>query len=235
MRPEKFASVQAQRLPGSDDYSCRPFDEHRCIFVHVPKCAGISISKSLFGNLAGAHQSLRKYQIMFSPAEFASYFKFTFVRNPWDRLVSAYFFLKNGGITASDKAWSQRHLQQHDTFDSFVRNGITRREILKFPHFRPQTSFICLRPGLPGVDFIGFFENLAADFEIVRSRLQLQASLQNLNRTASRDKNFADCYSNETRAIVARVYQDDLAVLGYTFDNSTLPAMLARRDAGKRR
>jgi len=229
-RPTKFQWLQEQRrLQSSDDYSCRPFDQHRCIFVHIPKCAGISICRSLFGNLAGAHQSIKRYEIMFAPHEFTDYFKFTFVRNPWDRLVSAFLFMKQGGITANDKIWSEKNLSEYPDFETFVRHGITRKNIRSFPHFRPQCEFICLKKDEPAVDFIGYFENLKADFARVCERLKLNAVLQELNRNATRKRDYRDYYTDETRQRVADAYASDIRVLGYSFDNSTLSATLARR------
>jgi len=55
-----------------------PFDRYQCIFVHIPKTAGVSICRSLFENLAGGHTTIAKYQIIFSKKEFDRYFKFTF-------------------------------------------------------------------------------------------------------------------------------------------------------------
>src|SRR5579864_4267416 len=70
-RPRDFVSMQRERRePNDEGYTFRPFDEHRCIFVHIPKCAGVSICTSLFGNLAGGHTDLRTYELVFSPAEF---------------------------------------------------------------------------------------------------------------------------------------------------------------------
>ena len=229
VRPAKFNRFQKQRAGrSSDDYSCRPFDEHRCIFVHIPKCAGVSVSKSLFHNLAGAHQSLKKYRIMFSPTEFSEYFKFAFVRNPWDRLLSAFFFLKNGGLTANDKRWSEENLSSYSDFESFVRNGIQRKDIRAFAHFRPQSDFICLKKQQPAVDFVGYFENLHDDFAYVCRKLNLNSRLIESNRSPLK-KNYQDYYTGEMRQIVARLYAEDIEMLGYSFDNSTLPAMLAAR------
>src|SRR5258706_16293188 len=89
-RPAKFAGLQKKR---------GPFDEHRCIFVHIPKCAGNSVTKSLsqFGGFDCGHTNLKRFQIMFGPEEFNRYFKFAFVRNPYDRLFSAFLFMKKGG------------------------------------------------------------------------------------------------------------------------------------------
>ena len=230
LRPGKFKRYQTKRnLPSSDNNSCRPFDERRCIFVHIPKCAGISVSRSLFGNVSGAHLTLKQFQIMFSPEDFSEYFKFSFVRNPWDRLVSAFHFLKKGGITPRDKEWSETHLAPFADFDAFVRGGIQQKKIRSLLHFRPQCDFICLAGKRPGLNFIGFYENLDADFAYICHKLNLDRKLLAANRNPSRKKDYREYYNDETREIVGRIYADDVKVLGYSFDNSTPPPMLAGR------
>jgi hypothetical protein len=230
LRPSKFHRFHEQRTrPMPDNHSCVPFDQHRCIFVHIPKCAGISVSRSLFGNVSGAHHTLKKFQIMFGPREFSEYFKFSFARNPWDRLVSAYHFLKKGGLTVCDKKWSDKNLAAYPDFDAFVRNGIQQKKILSFPHFRPQVDYICLAKNRSGLDFIGYFENLEKDFAYICEQIKVNTTLQELNRNSSRKRDYRDYYTPETRQIVERIYADDIELLGYSFDNYTLPAMLAAR------
>jgi hypothetical protein len=206
-RAKKFRNLQKKR---------GPFDTHQCIFVHIPKCAGISVVRSLFGNFDCGHTSLSRYQIMFGPEDFNRYFKFTFVRNPFDRLVSAYLFMKKGGLNRKDKRWSDKHFARYDDFGSFVKGWVNRWNIERALHFRPQARFICLG-GKPRVDFIGHFENLTADFAHVAQKLQVQASLQEINRNAVREKDYRQYYTAETRAIVEKVYAEDFKLLGYTF------------------
>lgn len=230
VRPSKFHRFQEQRTrPMPDNHSCVPFDQHRCIFVHIPKCAGISVSRSLFGNVSGAHHTLKKFQIMFGPREFSEYFKFSFVRNPWDRLVSAFHFLKKGGLTVCDKKWSDKNLSPYPDFDAFVRRGLQEKKIRAFPHFRPQCDYICLAKNRPGVDFIGYFENLDEDFSYICQQLKVNPTLQSLNRNDSRKRDFREYYTAETREIVSRVYADDIQVLGYSFDNGNISKLLAAR------
>jgi hypothetical protein len=222
-RPEIYGSWQAMRVgENPDGYSFAPFDRYRCIFIHVPKCAGVSVSKSLFGGLAGGHRSIGRYQMIFRKREFDSYFKFAFVRNPWDRLLSAFLYLKGGGFNEVDRKWAEENLAAYSDFDSFVRRWVTPRKIWSWVHFIPQTYFIGI-DGAPALDFIGHYENLAADFRFVATKLGIEGRLTpaNQNRSAARD--FRTFYTEETSDIVADVYRDDIKALGYCFDRSTVP------------
>jgi hypothetical protein len=148
--PAYHRHFQALRLADTNrGRSLKPFDVHRCIFVHITKCAGISVSRSLFGNLGGAHLRIPHYQLIFSAHEFSCYFKFTFVRNPWARLVSAFLFLKGGGANSADRAWAQQNLSRFADFDTFVRRWIAPHNVLSWKHFVPQHRFLCEPRGRP--------------------------------------------------------------------------------------
>ena len=62
--------------------------EHKCIFIHINKCGGCSVDQFFTGSFQG-HLKALEYKKSY-PNDFNNYFKFTFVRNPWDRVVSAY-------------------------------------------------------------------------------------------------------------------------------------------------
>jgi hypothetical protein len=203
--------------------SLKPFDEQKCIFVHITKCAGISICMTLFGNLGGAHLRIPHYQLIFSQHEFEDYFKFTFVRNPWDRLLSAFLFLKKGGANKLDRQWVEANLGGYPDFHSFVINWVNRKSVNTWKHFVPQYKFVC-EPGnqTPKVDFIGRFECINEDFAEVQKRLGNHSNLQHLNRTEGGKKDYREYYTDETRTIVEDVYQEDIRIFGYDFDNQFL-------------
>ena len=203
--------------------------KYKCIFVHIPKSAGRSVRESLFDNAPGAHRTLAGYQAVLPPELFAESFKFTFVRNPWDRLVSAFFYLKNKDMR-SNQRWAKENLSHFQDFNAFVTRWLTRENIWSYVFFRPQHQFLCLEDKQPAVDFIGFYENLLPDFRIVCDRIKSSATLQEKNRNSLRTQDFREYYTDETRNIVAEVYADDIQMFGYTFDNSSLPEQIAARD-----
>ncbi len=203
--------------------SLKPFYDNRCIFVHIPKAAGISVGTGLFGGVTGNHLSVLEYQTIFSNQEFEQFFKFTFVRNPWDRAVSAYFFLKKGGRNQGDLRWSQKYLSRYRDFDAFVKGWLSARNVRLGRHFRPQYTYLCL-PGKrdPVVDFIGRYETLVTDYETIRAKLGIGTALNSINVTEGKQKDFRDYYSEEAKAIVADVYRRDIELFGYDFDNHSL-------------
>jgi hypothetical protein len=220
--PDRYARMQLGRKIATDEgLFLKPFDDFNCIFVHIPKAAGVSISKSLFGSITGGHTPLSRYQIIFSKHDYESYFKFTFVRNPWDRLVSAYLFLKNGGFDDQDKLWAKNNLADFDDFDSFVKNWVSEKNIETWMHFIPQYRYVCT-PGTLFVDinFVGYYENLENDFDYVTSKLGINNTrLQHLNLTSAKAHDYREYYTEETMRKVADVYWQDIKLFGYDFDN----------------
>jgi hypothetical protein len=202
-------------------YTFRDFERRRCIFVHVPKAAGIAVSDGLFGNRGGGHLTIldyrRIFQDVFRVTDFSEYFTFAFVRNPWDRCLSAFSFLSQGGLTRSDKEFADKHVRGHQSFNAFVSSWMNEESVYESIHLRPQTSFICDEHRQLAVKFVGRFENLNADYEAVRQRLGIGEPLRKVNR--SRHGAYTSYYDRSSVDKIARIYQREIEMFGYDFGN----------------
>lgn len=190
-------------------------DQYRCIFIHIPKAAGSSVAKALFGK-SSRHLSYIDYEAA-NPKKFERYFKFAFVRNPWDRLVSAYVFLKNGGMNSQDRNWADLNLASYNDFDSFVKGWVNKNNIMTWVHFIPQFNFICDAEMNIKMDFVGRFETIDSDFSFIQGKIGLPLNeLPKVN--ASRKKeSYTSYYTEESRQIVADVYKEDIRLFNYYF------------------
>ncbi len=189
------------------------------VFVHTPRCAGSSMRRAIPDALTHSHFSAGDYRLLLGRDGFERCFKFGFVRNPWDRLVSSFFHLKRGGGHANDKAWADRHLARYDHFEDFVSEWLTPANVFSDVwHFVPMTRFVCL-PGhaRPALDFLGRYETLAEDFAAVAARLGLGATLERVNAAPRDRSDYRDYYTPKTRRIVERVYRSDVRAFGYEF------------------
>ncbi|NRA92331.1 MAG: sulfotransferase family 2 domain-containing protein [Psychroserpens sp.] len=213
-----FKTKQALRRKDvkGNEVSLKGFDDLKCIFVHIPKAAGISINKALFGNYGGSHNKLRDYQLVFNKKEFFSYYKFTIVRNPWDRLVSTYFFLKEGGFHETDKAWYEANLSQYESFEHFVLNWLNADNIYKWIHFIPQHEFITVNDKVL-VDDIYKLESINDNIDKLSEKLNITIDLKHENQNPNRKSKYREYYTPETEAIVRRVYGKDIELLDYQF------------------
>jgi hypothetical protein len=193
------------------EYNCRDFDRTQSIFVHIPKAAGISVCSALYGSKAAGHATIWEYETIFPRKEFKNYFKFTIVRNPWDRVHSAYKFLKKGGINAKDAAFAETTLSRYADFDDFVLNFLPEGH-KTYTHFLPQCDFLRSYSGRElAVDFIGKMESLDRDFEYIKSKVNPVATLEHLNKSDAAPSP----YTEQTYKTVAEIYKKDIELLGY--------------------
>lgn len=223
LQPGRAAYYAKLRHGHDGPYSIKPMLERGCLFVHVPKCAGIAVSHALFGNRAGGHLALSNYQLALDARQYEALFKFTVVRNPYDRLLSAYRFLAGGGMSVQDAAWAAQTLPGYKCFSDFVERWLTPERADGVLHFRPQVCFLRI-PGQRhiAVDFVARHENLPSDFRRLCERLKAgDIPLERHNPSSPPDTDYRVSYTDRARQIAAQVYHEDLEQLGYTFDGPT--------------
>ena len=145
----------------------------------------------------------------------STYFKFAFVRNPFERFVSAYVFLFRNSI-------SPDHSPEEMIGD--MKAALARRRFRQRVLIQPQSQLLEDREGKLAVDFIGRYERLEADFEDVCQRLGIHASLPRAN--PSDHVHFSRYYDPELRSMVADFYARDLQNFdySYSFELSTSPS-----------
>jgi chondroitin 4-sulfotransferase 11 len=190
----------------------------KCIFVHIQKTGGASIEELLRGNdpdiqdnsLQGRrHISAGELRTLVPPEIWNSYFKFAFVRNPWDRLVSWYHMCVQ---TPTANPFARYVKDNAPTFDDFLTKtttGMGERTT------RNQLDYVTNERGEVIVDFVGRYEQLGDEFARVRERLGLGAELPHVNR--STHDNYRNYYTDEMRDIVAQRFAKDIRHFGYAF------------------
>lgn len=199
-------------------------NENKVIFVHVPKAAGNGITYSLFNKPSTGHYFLSKY-LQDSKVNFDEYFKFTVVRNPWDRFVSAFHYLNNddGGMGVWDKEFRDLYLHDCKDFKSFIDKMIGsdsfRCKVMKWTHFIPQYQFLTI-DGLMSLSHFNYvcrFESIDSDFDILKSMLAKDdATLGVVNR--SNHKHYQDYFTEPYMIDFVRdLYREDIKLLEYEF------------------
>jgi len=203
------------------------------LFVHVDKAAGSSIQVALQPYAARQtknrlrrrmtwlgplnrwwglyhsldfpeHASARVAQRCLPPAVYENLFKFAFVRNPWDRLVSRYAYL----LCNTDH---HRHewVKGLKDFDAYVNWEISRGKMFQYKYVVDEQERWL-------VNFIGYFERLEVDFACACARMKVRAELPHANRSAHRD--YRSYYTPATRDRVANYFARDIEMFGYNFD-----------------
>ena len=182
--------------------------KYKCIFVHIPKTAGTSIENVLRDENPPVYNSLhntastyiKKYERYFD-----NYFKFSVVRNPWDRLVSGYFYHRALGYGSHKDRYGK-------SFKEFVQ------KIETFPqrHFLVgQYNYINIK-GVDVLDYLIKFESLEEGFCEVSKKLNFKIkTLYDVRKTEH--KHYTEYYNDETKQIVAEKYAKDIEYFGYEF------------------
>lgn len=179
----------------------------------------MAVCKSLFGNTGPGHRDAYWYRIVFSNSVFNDYWKFAVVRNPYDRLVSAFFFLKNGGVSEQDRRWAERHLSSYIDFSSFVKGWLTKASAMSQMHFVPQHCFVCDRRGRLLLDYTARYERLAEDFREIAEHLSVNTELVMVN-TSGEKRDYRSFYDEEAAGIAGEVYKKDLDLFNYAFEGA---------------
>ncbi|MCB1062309.1 MAG: sulfotransferase family 2 domain-containing protein [Verrucomicrobiae bacterium] len=197
-----------------------------CLFIHIPKAAGNSIMQSLGTNWEN-HKDLARYRDELGDETISKLVKFTFVRNPWDRLLSEYNFQRKkhqradtvrlflnapDGSVRTFSEWVEYAFEHPEDHHPKEWGGKTSEDIHRLS---PQIDWISL-DGEIGVDFVGRIENLQSDFDEVCDRL-------NHPRQRLRRKNrkfhwhYSRYYNDRTRDLVTDYYRRDIEAFGYRF------------------
>ena len=200
------------------------------LFIHIPKSAGVSISQALVKKVGlktyGPHFKCKHLFYPQGDLERENYFVFTFVRNPWERLVSTFYYIMKGGRAEIDARRRDLYLSKYQgDFSKFVldiKNWIDIREDASIypdrfiPHFRPQFEYIFDDQGNNMVDFIGRFENIGDDFRTLCTALSIDAvKLPTSNRSSH--GRYHKYYDHKTMEIVADFYAKDIELFDYQF------------------
>jgi hypothetical protein len=217
LRNKKNFKHLRERVYESDkgNFSLRGYDKTKSIFIHITKSAGTSLAKTIYEELP-YHYTAQQYRVIFGAENFNDYYKYAFVRNPWDRLYSAFSFLKDGGWNQDDALWSRENLSHIDSFDTFVMEWFGKDKLNSHIHFWPQSKFLCDRHGCPLINEIFYFENINSDFQTVCERLSTTCDLTHTNR--SKRNSYKNVYTRESIDKVSQVYSQDIKNFGYTFD-----------------
>lgn len=185
-------------------YNITSSDSHRYVWFRVAKVGTRSILKVLTN-----HTQLDQdgYHLSFDAAKYKDYFKFAFVRNPWDRVVSCYF---NKVVTKFHPPFAECFDKDFNYFVNYIaRQDLTKADI----HIRLQT---CLIP-LKEVDFIGKLENMENDFQYVLNTIGLN-DIAIPHENVSGHDHYSTYYNKKTKAIIAEKYKQDIQTFGYNFE-----------------
>lgn len=215
--------------------------DKKLVYLRNSKVACSSIETSMYDGVIKDDYSIhrmvndsgmRKSKLS---AEEEKYFKFTYVRNPYERLVSCY---ESKYHVDRDKYQKKMvrfdyylcgYLRKDRGFDNFIKRIARLPDSWMDEHFRLQYDLTHDRHGNKLVDHIGHYENLEEDFKEIRMKYGLK-ELPHYNNSGGKKRDWRSYYTIETAEIVYKKYEKDFRYLGYEDSYKDLIAYIRDRD-----
>jgi hypothetical protein len=201
--------------------------QHRFIFAAIPKTGthavrqalrehmgpqdleqvGLFVNRKLpipdLARIGHGHLSLQQVRPYFRPEDFDGFFKFAFVRNPFDRFISyCAFMTREGGQFEKNPQVVMRH---------FIDNPPWHHVL-----FQPQHTFVAGPDGNLLTDYLGRVEEMQLSYDEAAKRIGISPRpLDRVNASSRRD--YRDYYDQALIDGVAKLYAPDLEYFGYEF------------------
>ncbi len=208
---------------------------HNYIFVHIPKTGGTSLALALEQRVGGddillgdtpkarkrrrrvkdvkaagrlwKHSTLRDIPGLVSEADIEAARVFTLVRNPWDRIVSYYHWLREQSFQHAAVGLA-RDLE----FSAFLNHPQTVASLKASPY----RSYVTQSDGREHCDLYLRLEHIDEDLPQLEALVDLKlGAMPHENRSERGD--YRRIYSDPDRDLVAEIAADDIARFGYDF------------------
>lgn len=200
--------------------------KHKFVFFAVPKTGTHAIRQALsphlgpddweqqdlferkrlpileLAQLRHGHISVRQLQPLLPREQWQSYFKFAFVRNPFDRFVSTCFFLRR----------NRPGMEQQAT--AFMKQAIRTPRFRQRILVQPQSVLLTDSTGRVALDYVGRFEALQQSCNEAFERIGLPGP-DLKRRNASKHEEYSTYYDDDLRRAVADYYRADFENFGY--------------------
>ncbi len=180
-------------------------DSAKVLFLHVPRTGGSTITKILFDGLPDTkrvlsqHASTRTAPFSFFD-QYSDYLKFTFVRNPWERIISWYSLLRE---TQEEK------MKAIVSIEEFI-------ETIKNYFWFNQLDYLTDEDGHLVVDKIGRYEDYENELTQILNDLNIPfRGIPRLNSTLQRD--YRSLYTEKSKKIVEEYCYKDIDYFSYRF------------------
>ena len=148
--------------------------------------------------------------------EWGRYYKFGFVRNPWDRAVSLY---ERHAIRSKtgEGYWRKQKTMSFEEFIEWMKYASSDSRCTG--PYRYQLDWFVDHSGDVIVDFIGKYERLDEDWATVAAKLKIDTPLPKLNVRKTKCRHYTEYYNNKMRDIISTRFAVDIEYFEYEFGN----------------
>jgi hypothetical protein len=153
-----------------------------------------------------------------SEEQWNNYFKFSIVRNPFDRIVSSYNWIcrKIKPSKFRDRLLFEDFVFRKGGFEKVLSQYLISEEHNRYHQIRPSVEYLYENDNLL-VDHVGKFENLENEWNFICKKIGTEIILPHMNKHSRNNKHYQDYYNDETKAHISEVYRKDIETFGYEF------------------
>jgi len=201
------------------------------VFVHIQKTGGVTVQRLLKNNIPDIRTIVARHASASQGMEvldnWDDYFRFAFVRNPWDRLVSWYTMIRTAQEIKArpwNKLW--RYAQDNSsTFEEFIRNctdEVIMKKGVRYSFAYNQLDYVADENDNLLIDFIGRVENFDADLRKVLETIGVKQEVIPRDNSSTH-KHYSEFYTPQTEMIVRERFKRDIEYFGYVFERPDVP------------
>lgn len=197
--------------------------KHKIIFIHIPKNAGTAITNAPGMDFQNSgHHKCSEYKDLISAEKWGEFFKFSVIRNPWDRVVSNYNYARmiksywhsTDGSTVYPKH-ADYDLCSRLSFEQCVKMLHENPRFFKHMGWGHQHPYIFDSNDQLLIDKIfSHHEMDSCEFK------ELIPKLEKVNTSTKMKANYKDYYNNKLINLVYEIYKKDITLLNFKFDNN---------------
>ena len=217
-------------------------NSHKFIFIHNPKTGGSSLSNEFqpYGyRFSGQHEKIQNYSRLLLKESYRiglfrkhipardlkkkvpqkiwdSHYKFGIVRNPYDRVISFYNYMK--------QLPNKRKVSEFEGYGRIedYLDDLTTKDLTQEPWHCQYYYFTDVNKQII-VDYLGRFESLEEDYESICKNIGLPDSpLKHMNKSR-RERNIHKVLSPDSIEKINRIFQDDFEIFNYEMTNISAP------------
>jgi hypothetical protein len=207
------------------------FPSINALFIHIPKCAGMSVINIL--NNAKIYPTKLQWhrKLDFYSEEINSMYKFTFIRNPWDRIASHFYFQGPGA-----PEWPEKDINQMVTtkrqyrypsgfhkmsFKEFVLKFVCNENVIPSNKnlfiSQPITHRLKNKQDEIDFDFIGRVENFGEDFANLTKQLNITTNSLKVNNN-NQNTNYRNLYDSYLYDVVKEYFKEEIDYFGFEYN-----------------